>query len=296
VRKRGGGINHRNTMKDSVLFYKIGKIVGWIRDHFFLILVSLSCIFPLVWMFSSALKTQATVFSDMSLFPAHPHWENFYLAWTKGGFGIYFFNSIFYTLTVVIGVVFIASLAAYAFARLEFPGKNIFFYLFLATLMIPLPGAFIALYVLLMKLHLVNTRLGYILIQINGGLALGIFLLKTFFEKMPRDLEDAARIDGCGKFGIYWRVALPLAKPAIAVVVIFNALTVWNEYLLAMLLLSNKSLMPLQRGLMVFQGAYVTQYPLLMAGITITVIPIVLMYIVMQKYIITGITAGAVTG
>jgi len=296
VRKRGGGINHRNTMKDSVLFYKIGKIVGWIRDHFFLILVSLSCIFPLVWMFSSALKTQATVFSDMSLFPAHPHWGNFYLAWTKGGFGIYFFNSIFYTLTVVIGVVFIASLAAYAFARLEFPGKNIFFYLFLATLMIPLPGAFIALYVLLMKLHLVNTRLGYILIQINGGLALGIFLLKTFFEKMPRDLEDAARIDGCGKFGIYWRVALPLAKPAIAVVVIFNALTVWNEYLLAMLLLSNKSLMPLQRGLMVFQGAYVTQYPLLMAGITITVIPIVLMYIVMQKYIITGITAGAVTG
>ena len=283
-------------MKNSVLFYRIENVLGWIRDHFFLILVSLSCIFPLVWMFSSALKTQATVFSDMSLFPAHPHWENFYLAWTKGGFAVYFFNSIFYTVTVVTGVVLIASLAAYAFARLEFPGKNIFFYMFLATLMIPLPGAFIALYVLLMKLHLVNTRLGYILIQINGGLALGIFLLKTFFEKMPRDLEDAARIDGCGKFGIYWRVALPLAKPAIAVVVIFNALTVWNEYLLAMLLLTNKSLMPLQRGLMVFQGAHVTQYPLLMAGITITVLPIVLMYILMQKYIIAGITAGAVTG
>ena len=128
MRKRGGGINHRNTMKDSVIFYKIENIVGWIRDHFFLILVSLSCIFPLVWMFSSALKTQATVFSDMSLFPAHPQWGNFYLAWTKGGFGIYFFNSIFYTLTVVVGVVFIASLAAYAFARLEFPGKNIFFF------------------------------------------------------------------------------------------------------------------------------------------------------------------------
>ena len=283
-------------MKDSMLFYRIENVLGWIRDHFFLILISLSCIFPLVWMLSSALKTQATVFSDMSLFPAHPHWDNFYLAWTKGGFGVYFFNSILYTLTVVIGVVFIASMAAYAFARLDFPGKNIFFYMFLATLMIPLPGAFIALYVLLMKLHLVNTRIGYILIQINGGLALGIFLLKTFFEKMPRDLEDAARIDGCGKFSIYWRVALPLAKPAIAVVVIFNALTVWNEYLLAMLLLSSKSLMPLQRGLMVFQGAHVTQYPLLMAGITITVIPIVLMYVIMQKYIISGITAGAVTG
>lgn len=283
-------------MKNSVLFYRIENVLGWIRDHFFLIVISLSCIFPLVWMFSSALKTQATVFSDMSLFPAHPHWENFYLAWTRGGFAVYFFNSILYTVTVVIGVVLIASLAAYAFARLEFPGKNIIFYMFLATLMIPLPGAFIALYVLLMKLHLVNTRLGYILIQINGGLALGIFLLKTFFEKMPRDLEDAARIDGCGRFAIYWRVALPLAKPAIAVVVIFNALTVWNEYLLAMLLLTNRSLMPLQRGLMVFQGAHVTQYPLLMAGITITVIPIILMYLFMQKYIIAGITAGAVTG
>jgi len=283
-------------VKNSVLFYRIENVLGWIRDHFFLIVISLSCIFPLVWMFSSALKTQATVFSDMSLFPAHPHWENFYLAWTRGGFAVYFFNSILYTVTVVIGVVLIASLAAYAFARLEFPGKNIIFYMFLATLMIPLPGAFIALYVLLMKLHLVNTRLGYILIQINGGLALGIFLLKTFFEKMPRDLEDAARIDGCGRFAIYWRVALPLAKPAIAVVVIFNALTVWNEYLLAMLLLTNRSLMPLQRGLMVFQGAHVTQYPLLMAGITITVIPIILMYLFMQKYIIAGITAGAVTG
>jgi multiple sugar transport system permease protein/raffinose/stachyose/melibiose transport system permease protein len=162
-------------MNKTALFYKIKNTVGRIRDHFFLILVSLTCIFPLFWMFSSALKTQATVFSDMSLFPTHPHWENFYIAWTRGGFGAYFFNSLFYTVTVVLGVVLIASLAAYAFARLEFPGKNFFFYMFLATLMIPLPGAFIALYVLLMKLHLVNTRLGYILVQINGGLALGIF-------------------------------------------------------------------------------------------------------------------------
>ncbi|MDA7857867.1 carbohydrate ABC transporter permease [bacterium] len=245
-------------------------------------------------MFSSSLKTQSTVFSDMSLIPSHPHWENFYIAWTKAGFGIYFFNSLIYTFLVVLGIVLIASLAAYAFARLDFPGKNIFFYMFLATLMIPIPGGFIAIYVLLMKLHLINTRMGYILVQINGGLALGIFLLKTFFEKMPKDLEEAARIDGCSKLRIYWHIALPLAKPAIAVVVIFNSLTVWNEYLLAMLVLSDKSIMPLQRGLMVFQGAHLTQYPLLMAGITITVFPIVLVYLIMQKYIIAGITAGAI--
>jgi multiple sugar transport system permease protein/raffinose/stachyose/melibiose transport system permease protein len=247
-------------------------------------------------MFGSSLKTQETIFYDMSLIPRQHHWENFYLAWTKGNFGTYFLNSIFYTISVVVGIVLISSLAAYAFARLQFPGRNLLFFMFLAAMMIPLPGSFIALYVLLVKLRLVNTRLGYILALINVGLSFSIFLLKTFFEKMPKDLEDAGRIDGCSKLGIYWHIALPLAKPAIAVVVIFNALNVWSEYLLAMLILSNKSLMPLQRGLMVFQGAHLTQYPLLMAGMTITVVPIIILYLIMQRYIIKGITAGALVG
>lgn len=261
-----------------------------------LICVAVTCIFPLVWMFSSSLKTQNTIFSDMSIFVKNPHWSNYYEAWTKGNFGAYFLNSVIYTVSVVGGVVFISSLAAFAFARLNFPGKNILFYMFLITMMIPIPGSFIALYVLLSKLKLINTRLGYILPQINAGLALAIYLLKTFFEELPKDLEDSARIDGCGKFGVYWHIAMPLAKPAIAVIVIFNAMAVWNEYLLAMLILSSKSLMPLQRGLMVFQGAHITQYPLLMAGITITVMPIVAVYLLMQRHIITGITAGAVKG
>ncbi len=283
-------------MAKSLFFYKLDNIRRQVSMHGILIVVSITCIFPLVWMFSSALKTQQTVFSDMSLIPSSPQWQNFILAWTKANFGTYFFNSLLYTFTVVTGIVLISSLAAFAFARLQFPGRNILFYLFLATMMIPIPGAFIALYVLLMKLGLINTRIGYILTQINGGLALGIYLLKTFFEKMPKDLEEAARIDGCSKLGIYYHIALPLARPAIAVVVIFNALAVWSEYLLAMLILSDKSIMPLQRGLMVFQGAHLTQYPLLMAGITITVVPIVLIYFLMQKYIISGITAGAVKG
>ena len=157
-------------------------------------------------------------------------------------------------------------------------------------------SALIALYVLLNKLHLVNTRLGYILPQINGGLALGIFLLKTFFDDIPKDIEDSARIDGCGRVRVYWHIALPMARPAIAVLAIFSILAVWNEYLLAMLVLSSKNLMPLQRGLMVFQGAHVTQYPLLMAGIIITVLPVLVIYLVLQKHIIKGITAGAVKG
>ena len=264
--------------------------------HGFLMLVSLSCLFPLWWAFASSLKTQGTVFNDLSLFPREPHWENYFTAWTKANFGLYFLNSLFYTVTVVIGVILVASMAAYAFSRLQFPGKNIFFLILISTMMIPIPGSFIALYVLLNKLHLVNTRLGYILPQINGGLALGIFLLKTFFDDLPKELEDSARIDGCGRFRVYWHIALPLAKPALAVLAIFNILAVWNEYLLAMLVLGSKELMPLQRGLMVFQGAHITQYSLLMAGIVITVLPVLAVYLILQKHIIKGITAGAVKG
>ncbi|MDR0677024.1 MAG: carbohydrate ABC transporter permease [Elusimicrobiota bacterium] len=277
-----------------LLKYKLPKYIKDFLSQIILILVSISCIFPLLWMFSAALKTQSTVFTDMSLFPKNPEWYNFVIAWTKANFGTYFFNSLFYTVIVVFGVIFIGSLAAYAFSRLKFPFRNLFFLLFMATMMIPIPGSFISLYVLLTKLQLINTRVGYILPQINSGLAMTIFMLKTFFDKMPKDLEDAAKIDGCNKFGVYYHVALPLAKQAIAVMVIFTALSVWNEYLLAMLILSSKSLMPLQRGLMVFQGSHLTEYPLLMAGITITVVPIIVIYLLMQKYIIKGVMAGAI--
>jgi len=280
--------------------YKFKRFWMRLGMHTFLILVSITCIFPLVWMVGTALKTQQTVFKDMSLIPRQLHWENFYVAWTKGNFGIYFLNSVLYTVCVVAGIVLVASLAAYAFSRLKFPGKNLLFYMFLAAMMIPLPGAFVPLFVVLKRLHLTEgyilPRIGYCVALINVGLSLSIYLLKTFFDQLPTDLEDAARVDGCSKLGIWWHVALPLARPAIAVVVIFNSLNVWNEYILAMLILQEKSMMPLQRGLMVFQGAHMTQYPLLMAGITITVIPIILIYLLMQRHIIKGITAGALVG
>jgi len=276
--------------------YKIEKFFKNSLIHVFLMTVAASCLFPLLWMVGSALKTQQTVFTDMSIIPKNPMWSNFYHAWTKGGFGMYFLNSVIYTVTVVFGIVIVSSLAAFAFSRLKFPGKNILFYMFLAAMMIPLPGSFVPLYILMTKLHLVNTRIGYILCMINVGLSFSIYLLKTFFDRMPPALEDAAKIDGCSKLGIWWNVALPLARPAIAVIVIFNSLNVWNEYILATLIFSSKSLMPLQRGLMIFQGTHITQYPLLMAGITITVLPIILIYLLMQKHIIKGITAGAIVG
>ena len=133
--------------------YRIKRFFVNLGINVFLLLVALSCVFPLLWMLSSALKTQATIFKDMDLLVKNPHWENFYIAWTRGNFSIYFLNSVIYTVMVVGGIVLISSLAAYAFSRLEFRGKNFIFYMFLAAMMIPLPGSFVPLYVLLVKCH-----------------------------------------------------------------------------------------------------------------------------------------------
>ncbi len=277
-------------------YYKLAGAVKGCFIHIFLSSVALTCLFPLFWMVRSALMTNSTIFTDKSLIPSQLHWGNFLQAWSEGNFGMFFLNSVIYTVSVVLGIVVISSLAAYAFSRLKFPGKNFFFYMFVGAMMIPLPGSFVPLYVLMNKLGLINTRIGYILCMINVGLSMSILLLKTFFDKMPVDLEDAARIDGCSKLGIWWHVALPLARPAIAVIVIFNSLNVWNEYILATLLLNDQNLMPLQRGLMVFQGTHIADYPLLMAGLTITAIPIILIYLFMQRHIIKGLVSGALVG
>jgi len=282
-------------MKNS-LYYKTKRITLNTLIHLFLLSVTVTCLYPLLWMVSSSLKTQETIFKDISLIPHQFNFMNYFYAVKEGDFGRYFLNSIVYTASVVVGIVLISSLAAYAFSRLKFPGRGIIFGVFLAAMMIPIPGSFVALYVLLNKLHLRDTPIGYILCMINVGLSTSIFLLKTFFDKMPKELEDAARIDGCSKFGIWWHVALPLAKPVLAVVVVFNALNVWNEYVLALIIFDSRQFMPLQVALQTFQGEFVTNYPLLMAGLTITALPIIILYLLMQKYIVKGVTAGAVVG
>ena len=264
--------------------------------HIFLMTVTVSCLFPIFWMIRSSLMSGTTIFTDQALIPAELNWHNYAVAWTRGNFAVYFINSLIYTISVVTGIVVISSLAAFAFSRLQFPGKNAIFYVFVAALMIPLPGSFVPLFVLMNKLHLVDTRMGYILCMINVGLSLSILLLKTFFDKMSPDLENAARIDGCNQLQIWWYVALPLAAPALAVVFIYNSLNVWNEYILATVLLSDQDLMPLQRGLMVFNGPYQVDYPVLMAGLTMTAIPVIAIYLLMQKHIVKGLSSGAVVG
>ncbi|SRR3989339_124715 len=276
--------------------YRMLQLLGSVIIHAFLMVAAITCLFPLFWMFRSSLMSLDTIFTDKSIIPAVINFNNYVTAWIEGGFGIYLWNSILYTVVVVTGIVIISSLAAFAFSRLEFPGKNFFFIMFLAAMMIPLPGGFVPLYVLMTKLGLANTRIGYILCMINVGLSMSIILLKTFFDKMPTDLEDAARIDGCSKLRIWWHVGLPLTKPAIVVIIIFNSLNVWNEYILAQLLLNENSLMPLQTGLMKFQGSHSVDYPVLMAGLTIAAVPIIFVFLAMQKHSLKGIITGATVG
>jgi multiple sugar transport system permease protein/raffinose/stachyose/melibiose transport system permease protein len=277
-------------------YYKTKKIALNLIIHLLLIVVALTCIYPLLWMVSSSLKSQQAVFSDISLIPRQPRFENYFLALAQSDFGRYFLNSVFYTVSAVLGIVLVSSMAAYALSRLRFPGRKVIFGFFIAAMMIPIPGSFVALFVLLNKLHLRDTALGYILCMINAGLSVSIVLLKTFFDTMPEELEDAARIDGCTRIGMWRHVALPLARPMIAVVVIINALNVWNEYVLALVIFDNKNLMPLQRALMLFQGEFMTDYPLLMAGLTITALPVIIVYLLMQKHIVKGVASQALFG
>lgn len=272
-------------------------------SHTLCLPVALSCLFPLAWMVASSLKTQQTVFRDFSLLPMPAHVGNYVVAWTKGRFGIYFLNSLGYTLIVVVGVLVLSSLAAYAFSKFSFKGSGFLHKLLLSTMLVPIPGAFVALYVLLTTFRLIDQgsgellpRLGYTLPQINGGVPFGIFILKPFFDAIPKELEESARVDGCGALAVFWHIMLPLARPALAVVALSTTLATWNEFLLGYLVFSRHELMPLQRGLLAFQGAHLTDYPLLMAGMVITIVPVVLIYLVMQRYIIQGITTGALKG
>ncbi len=293
----------QNKTRLALLAQRSRQLLGMFGWHVLCLPIAVTCLFPLIWMLSSSVKTQQTVFTDYHLIPKTLHFENYTKAWIQGRFGVYFINSLGYTLVVSVGVVFLAALAAYAFSRFTFRGQGFLYKLILSTMLIPIPGAFVALYILLNRMHLVDQgsgnllpRLGYLLPQINAGLPFGIFILKPFFDKIPKELEESAKVDGAGTLAVFWHIMIPLARPALGVVALLTSLSAWNEFLLAYLVFSRHELMPLQRGLLAFHGAHLTEYPLLMAGMVISILPIMVIYLLMQRNIIKGITAGALKG
>jgi multiple sugar transport system permease protein len=202
-------------------------------------------------------------------------------------FGRFFLNSLFISLCVMIGQLLICSLGGFAFARLDFPGRDKIFFLYLATLMIPGHLLTIPIYLILREFGLINSYLGVILPGLFS--AYGTFLLRQFFKTIPRDLEDAARIDGTSTFGIYWRIILPLSKPALATLGIFIFVGTWNDFFWPFIVLSDNSKLTLTVGLAKFHDLYIADWGKLMAGSMISLIPVVLVYIIFQRYITQGI-------
>jgi raffinose/stachyose/melibiose transport system permease protein len=185
-------------------------------------------------------------------------------------------------------------MAGYALARVEFPGRNVVLFVILAIIIVPLPATFVALYKLLIDLGLANTRTGYILALVTGGLPISIFIMRGFFVRQPKDLEDAAILDGCSAFDVYWRVMLPLARPGLAAVAVIEFLRIWNEYLLALVLFNSETLMPVQRGLTKFVSSDTPEQQILLAATAMTVLPVIILYAFAQRSIIRGIMEGAI--
>lgn len=258
-----------------------------------LIAISALTIFPLVWLVFTSLKEKNEVFNG-PLIPATPSLEAYGLAWTSMDFGLHFFNSLWITLATVAGVLVFASLTGYAFAKLTFPFKNVIYVILLSTLMMPGTSLIIPLYLQLKTLGLLNSQAGLLIVYISGSAPFAMFLMRAFFETLPDELIHAARIDGASEFAIFWRVVLPLARPGIATVVIFQFLGTWNEFLLANTVLQNTNALPLQPVLFSLVGQYQTDWPTLTAGLTMSIVPVILVYVWMQRQFVAGLTLGAV--
>ncbi|MCE7990024.1 MAG: carbohydrate ABC transporter permease [Caldilinea sp. CFX5] len=251
---------------------------------------------PFAWMFLSSLKTEPEIFIfPPRWWPETPQWSNYQAVVESMPFGWFVFNSFKIALLSVIGQLLSCSLAAYAFARIRFPGRETVFMIWLACLMIPVQVYLIPQYLLFRSFGWLDTHYPLFVPSFFGG-AFGTFLLRQFFLTIPGELEDAARIDGSSRFGIYWRIFLPLAKPALATLGVFVFMGNWNNLLGPVVYLSSYEKMTLTVGLAFFRGQYTTQWALLMAGAVISVIPILLIYAAAQQYFVRGVVLSGLKG
>jgi raffinose/stachyose/melibiose transport system permease protein len=211
-------------------------------------------------------------------------------------FPIHLGNSLYVTSLTVALVVAFSTPAAYAFARYRFPGRELVFYAFIAAMMIPPQAILIPMFQFLKSLHLLNTLTGLALSYVGGGTAFAIFLMRTFFLSLPRELGDSARIDGCNDFQVFWHIYLPLAGPGVATVVIIQSLYTWNEFMFSNTLITSPGEKTVQAAVFQAVGQYGTDYTALCSGLIIALVPVILVYLALQRQFISGLTAGALKG
>lgn len=271
------------------------RISGRLIAYILLCFIGLTMLVPFLWMVSTSLKGPADVF----IFP--PKWvpkplvfENYAKVYRVIPFARFYLNSIFVAVCVTVGQVLTSSLAAYAFARLKFPGRDKLFFAYLATMMIPFSVTMIPTFILLKFMGWIDSYKALIVPGIFS--AYGTFMLRQFFMTLPRDLEDAAKIDGCSLFGIYWRIILPLSKPALATLTTFIFMGSWGNFMWPLLVVNSVEKNTLPIGLALFQNIYTTNWTLLMAASVMVTIPIIIIFVWNQRFFIEGIKLTGIKG
>ncbi|GGF93569.1 carbohydrate ABC transporter permease [Paenibacillus aceti] len=268
------------------------RMLGRLAIHTVLCFGALLMVGPFIWMLLTSVKT----FSEAAqvppvIFPSRVIWENYTEVLRVLPFDKYYFNTAITTISRTLGQVVLCSMAAYAFARIEFPGRNLIFMLCLSVLMVPGQIFIIPQFLIMKDLGWLNSLQALIVPGIFS--AFGTFLLRQFFMTLPKDVEEAAKLDGCNHFHTYWRIMLPMVKPALIALIIFTALASWNELLWPLIVNTSPDKMTLAAGIASLKGQYTTDYPTMMAGTLMATLPMIVMFIVLQRYFIEGI---ALTG
>ncbi len=267
------------------------------RAVIYILLIGLTVITltPLIWMLSSSLKLDSEVFSiPIKWIPDNPRWSNYAKIWEKIPLLTFTFNSVKLTVIITIIQVITSSFAAYGFAKCKFKGRNILFLFYVATMAIPWQVYMLPQYSLMNSLHLVDTHIGYILMQSFN--AFGVFLMRQAFISIPDELLEAARIDGLSEYGIYAKIALPLSKASITTLVIFTFVTIWNDYMGPMIYLNTETKKTLQLGIKMFIGQYSTEYGLVMAVSVLALVPVLIIFLIGQKQFVQGIASSGIKG
>jgi ABC-type glycerol-3-phosphate transport system permease component len=256
------------------------------------VVLALLSLAPLLYMLMLSFQQNGDIQGEVVLIPSHPTTNNYVQAWTENSFGHYFANSLFIAFATVIITVSLASLAAFGFARYKFPGREVIFYTFLASLAIPNVLLLIPQYLLMDRLHLLDSLLGLVLLYTSSNLPFMIFLLRGFFAAIPREYEEAFRLDGAGTLRVVLRLIAPLSLPAIALVSMFTFSAAWDEFPLALTMLDTPSKFTLPIGLSDFIGEHTTAWGPFFAGSVIATLPVVIVFLVTQRWSRSGVSLG----
>jgi multiple sugar transport system permease protein/raffinose/stachyose/melibiose transport system permease protein len=249
---------------------------------------------PFLWVTAMSLRTTPEILDHPYALPKRLHWEKFVHAWTTSNYDAYFWNSTIVVVTAVVLVLVIGSMAAHALARYRFRGSRSVRFLILSSMMLPPQMLILSLFEMMFRYGLYNSLTGLIIVYVATELPLTVYLLESFFAQIPQDLFDAARLDGYSDFEIFWHITLPIALPAIFTTVTLNFIMLWNEFLYAVVLLTDNSKRTLPLGIMQFMGGHQLDIGMVATGLIIAVLPVVLLYGFFSETIIRGMTAGAV--